>query len=380
MTLPIRKTIFWLHLAAGVLAGVVILLMSVTGVALTYERQMLAWAERGYLSQLRDGEEPLSIETLLDRVQDGEPEAAPSAVTLRSDLRAPASVSFGRGRSVFVDRYSGRVLGAGSPSARAFFRKVREWHRWMGMRGENRDRARAVTGACNLLFLFLVASGIVLWWPRNGSPASLRNVVWFRSGLSGKARDFNWHNTIGLWSAIPLAVVVFSGVFISYPWATSLLDRALGSDPPAQGRPGPGERERERERAFGQEAPSPALGGLDESWAAAAARFPDWKSLTVRIPAGGDEPWSFDVDRGNGARPDRRNRLVVDRLTGRIVEEQSASAQELPRRVRSWMRWLHTGEAFGFVGQTVAGIASANGALLVWTGLALAWRRFFPKR
>ncbi|HEX6736709.1 MAG TPA: PepSY domain-containing protein, partial [Vicinamibacteria bacterium] len=45
-------------------------------------------------------------------------------------------------------------------------------------------------------------------------------------------------------------------------------------------------------------------------------------------------------------------------------------------RLRSWMRWIHTGEAGGWPGQAVAGLASAGGALLVWTGLALAWRRW----
>ena len=43
----IRKTLFWLHLVAGCVAGVIILLMSLTGVLLTYERQMLAYFERG---------------------------------------------------------------------------------------------------------------------------------------------------------------------------------------------------------------------------------------------------------------------------------------------------------------------------------------------
>ncbi|MEQ1573862.1 MAG: PepSY domain-containing protein, partial [Vicinamibacterales bacterium] len=41
-----RRLIFWFHLSAGVTAGLVILLMSVTGVLLTYERQMVAWADR----------------------------------------------------------------------------------------------------------------------------------------------------------------------------------------------------------------------------------------------------------------------------------------------------------------------------------------------
>ena len=42
-----RKAIFWIHLSCGVAAGLVVLMMSVTGVILTYERQILAWQDRG---------------------------------------------------------------------------------------------------------------------------------------------------------------------------------------------------------------------------------------------------------------------------------------------------------------------------------------------
>jgi uncharacterized iron-regulated membrane protein len=40
------------------------------------------------------------------------------------------------------------------------------------------------------------------------------------------------------------------------------------------------------------------------------------------------------------------------------------------------MRFAHTGEVLGLPGQTVAGIVSAGAVVLVWTGFALAWRRF----
>jgi uncharacterized iron-regulated membrane protein len=40
------------------------------------------------------------------------------------------------------------------------------------------------------------------------------------------------------------------------------------------------------------------------------------------------------------------------------------------------MRFAHTGEVLGIPGQTVAGVVTAGGSVLVWTGLALAWRRF----
>jgi hypothetical protein len=40
------------------------------------------------------------------------------------------------------------------------------------------------------------------------------------------------------------------------------------------------------------------------------------------------------------------------------------------------MRFVHTGEYYGMAGQAIAGIASLGGALLVWTGIALSYRRF----
>ena len=55
-----------------------------------------------------------------------------------------------------------------------------------------------------------------------------------------------------------------------------------------------------------------------------------------------------------------------------------ASGQPASRgqRIRSWLRFAHTGEVYGVVGQTIAGVASAGAMVMVWTGLALTWRRF----
>ena len=43
--MTLRKILFWCHLAAGATAGAVILIMSVTGALLTYERQISWWAD-----------------------------------------------------------------------------------------------------------------------------------------------------------------------------------------------------------------------------------------------------------------------------------------------------------------------------------------------
>jgi uncharacterized iron-regulated membrane protein len=60
---------------------------------------------------------------------------------------------------------------------------------------------------------------------------------------------------------------------------------------------------------------------------------------------------------------------------GEVVTYESFSSQSPGRQLRSIMRFAHTGEVLGLPGQTVAGLVSAGGVVLVWTGVALAWRR-----
>jgi uncharacterized iron-regulated membrane protein len=225
----LRRIIFWCHLPVGVIGGLVIFNMCVTGVLLTYEKQITSWADtRNYRSAPpAPGAQHLPVETLIAKSRESRG-GNPTAITVKSDPSAPAEIAFGRETTLFVNPYTGSIYGEGSQRVRNFFRGVTEWHRWLGAKGENRNVARAITGACNLGFLFLVMSGFYLWWPRNWNLKSLRNVTWFRRGLPSKARYFNWHNVIGFWSAVPLFIVVLSAVMISYTWAGNLVYRIAG--------------------------------------------------------------------------------------------------------------------------------------------------------
>ncbi|HJU53138.1 MAG TPA: PepSY-associated TM helix domain-containing protein, partial [Pyrinomonadaceae bacterium] len=305
--------------------------------------------------------------------------------TLRADPTAPAEVSFGREGTLFVNPYTGEVLGGGSTGVRSFFRSVTDWHRWLGASGEGTGRSigRAITGASNFIFLFIVVSGFYLWWPRKWKKRLVRNVTWFRRGLTSRARNFNWHNTIGFWVAIPLFIVVFSGVVISYTWAGNLVYRAFGETPPAPrsapGQPpansGPQQRGGTERRDAGKPEEVTA-GGLDRLWALAEQQQPGWQSISLRLPAATEPTAVFTIDLGNGGQPQKRSQLTLDVKTGEVVRWEPFSSQTPGRRARSWLRFAHTGEAAGIVGQAVAGLVSAGGAVLVWTGLALAWRRF----
>ena len=369
--MTLRTFIFWPHLVAGLLAGSIILLMSATGVLLTYERQLIAWSD----SDLRstppaDGHALMQVESLLAALRRDEPALQVSALTLASDATAPVVIVSGQ-RTLYADAYTGRVLGETSQGVRRFMARVRAWHRWLAVEGEGRPVARAVTGWSNAIFLFIVASGTYLWFPRRWTWPRVRPVLMFNGGLHGKARDFNWHNVIGAWSAVPLFIVVLTAMPISFPWANALVYRAVGEEPPAQG--GRGGREG-GPAGSRQDAPEGAH-RLDALFSTAARHSPGWKTINLRMPASADAPVVFAIDRGDGGQPQLRSTLSLDRTTGAVVASESFSDQSLGRRLRSISRFAHTGEVLGLAGQTIAGLATAGSVVLVWTGIALAVRR-----
>jgi len=381
-----RSVLFWAHLVCGVAAGVVILLMSVTGVALTYEKQMLEWADQRAHPWVppSNGARPLSPETLLAAVTAARPGAAPTGVTRRADPGAPATVALEGNGALLVNPYTGAILGEPAPGLRAFFRATTNWHRWLALDGASRSTGRLVTGVANAAFLFIVVSGIYLWVPRLWTRLQFGQVLWFRRGLAAKARDFNWHNVIGIWSAVPLAIVVAGAVPISFPWASNVVYRLVGDTPPPppQARPAgaaapAGGRGARGERGERRASAPVSFAGLDAAWAAAEAKVPAWRAISTRLAGPAEAPFAITVDEGYGGQPQKRSTLTVDRASGVVRSWETFDALSPGRRARSWLRFAHTGEYYGLTGQTIAGLVSAGGAVLVYTGLALAWRRWW---
>ncbi|HEX7955800.1 MAG TPA: PepSY-associated TM helix domain-containing protein, partial [Pyrinomonadaceae bacterium] len=97
--------------------------------------------------------------------------------------------------------------------------------------------------------------------------------------------------------------------------------------------------------------------------------------ITLQLPQKPEAPVAFAIDRGNGGQPQLRSQLTLDRATGEVVRWEPYANNTAGRRLRTWLRFAHTGEVYGLAGQTVAALASLGGAFLVYTGLALALRR-----
>jgi uncharacterized iron-regulated membrane protein len=431
-----RKILFWLHLIAGVIAGVVIFIMSATGVALAFQPEIVAWMERDVrrVTPPTPDAKPLRLEELFAKLRAERPGERPASILIEADPTIALAVSYGPTNTFFVNPYSGAVRPRTAEGTRQFMQLMIDWHRFLGGHEEkNRARGKAITGACNVAFLFLAVSGLYLWWPRQWTKKILASVGLMNFKLRGKARDFNWHNAVGLWCAPVLIVLTATAMPISYRWAGDLIYKLTGSTPPTQGA-GPGGM-----ATPAVEVPAPPPGskplGMEALFAVAQREFPNWQQISYRsgggrggranasatattntnapalettnAPTTNRERSERAERRGEGAREGQRAgqregrgnaqpvtltvktqgqwplfssaQITLDPFTGNILQREGFSDQNLGRQVRSWTRYLHTGEALGVVGKAGAGLASAGALLLVWTGFALTWRRFFTR-
>jgi uncharacterized iron-regulated membrane protein len=324
----LRPVLFWMHFTAGAIAGGVVMVMSTTGVLLAFKPQVVAFVDRG--------------------------------------VRTPITVVDGA-TARYVDPASGAITGETDRRTQAFFKSVEAWHRWLAAADAHRATARAVTGACNLLFFVLAVSGPILWWPRRWSWQNVRSVLWFRRTATRRSRDFNWHNVAGIWMAPALAILTSTGVVMSYRWANDLLYRVAGSTPPAAAA-----RTAAAPRNPASAAPPTNLGAVI---ARARATVPAWRSMIIRPPARGGAPAIVSISDRRSWNAFARSQLTIDARTGAVVKWEPYAASSRGQKLRGWARFAHTGELFGMPGQVVAAAACAAGMLLVWTGLALAVRR-----
>ena len=67
--------------------------------------------------------------------------------------------------------------------------------------------------------------------------------------------------------------------------------------------------------------------------------------------------------------------LIVDAATGMVTTRAPFSEQSVRSQAGQIIRYAHTGQVGGLVGQGLAGLTCLVGALMVWTGIALPWRR-----
>ncbi|MCA8905262.1 MAG: PepSY domain-containing protein, partial [Hyphomonas sp.] len=278
-----------------------------------------------------------------------------------------------------LDPYTGLTLENTAHDMEAFFSRVEAIHRWLAFSGKRNETAAALNDLANLVFGGLLLTGIVLWWPKAWRWPIVRAQLFFRRGLTNaKARHYNWHHVLAAWTLLPLAAIVFSGIVFSYGWANNFVYAAFGEAPPQRG--GPPAPAAVAEAVAELPTGSLQIVSYDVLLAQAVEGAKGWHRVSITLPEPGARSVSMTVDRGNGVQAGKQRALRLARDGSGPVATTVTATGSPASKARRFIRFLHTGEIFGLLGQTIAALASVGAAVLVYTGLSLGIRRLIRMR
>ncbi len=379
-TARLRSLWFQVHLWIGVGLTLVLIPLSVSGSLLVWHDQLDRVLEPARFAVTGSPNRPLTDYADAARAVLGADEPVASIRLPEHDgdpIVVSAPMSFEgkpkpKGRppqhTVWVDPGAAAVLDHGS-SADGFSRFMHVLHGNLFIP----EVGRKVVGWLGWLMLISCLTGLWLWWPRRGPV--LNGLKWNRSPLfTGKL-----HHLVGFWVAIPLAVLSFTGAWISFPQTMKAAvapfvgasparegDRAPGGERPGKGRAGA--------RPQGGPGPRPAplaRTALDPDQAVAAAASvrpaPGLPLAQVAWPTVRKAEWTVTFREG-----ERSVEVTVDDATGkaRVRPPEADPAQGVARL----MRRIHDGVGLSLVWQTIIFLGGIAPAVLGITGIVM-WLR-----
>jgi uncharacterized iron-regulated membrane protein len=210
---------------------------------------------------------------------------------------------------------------------------------------------RTIVGWVGMLMFMSCLTGIWLWWPLSGDVAL--GFRWKRRNTT----NANLHYMSGFWVLIPLAMLSFTGAWISFPKLFSQFE----SHPSATG----ANREQAM-RAKPLEATITPVGAA----VGAAQRHATGPLASIGWPTDQKPEWRIGFERSGAPAT-----VTVDDATTRAEKPKPPQPETIARVMRRW----HDGTGMGPVWQTIIFLGGIIPALLSVTGIIIWWRARKPR-
>ena len=204
-----------LHLCLGLIAGLLICFISITGVIYLFHREISMIPYQDIVNRESEAKHLTNLEKLCFDFNEQYGQQ-PSAILIPEDKSKNLSIYGSKrgedGVTAFADRDSGELIGRTTGKEAAFFHTIMGLHRWLGM--DNYKLGRQFVGIATIIFIFMLISGIVLWWPK--SKYQVKHKMSLRLSRNFNILNYKLHINYGFYSAIFLVILAITGICFTY--------------------------------------------------------------------------------------------------------------------------------------------------------------------
>ncbi|MCC8407424.1 PepSY domain-containing protein [Mucilaginibacter sp. UR6-1] len=375
----VKAVAAWLHLWVGLVTGIIVVLVSVTGCILVFEDELFDTFHRDLVEVKQTGPaRPVSELLVIAQAKLGKKkpvsdirinEADHSYIFSASKINKKDKIQwwsyfsqFKYKDDVYINQYTGEVLGV-IDVRYEFFNITEQLHRQLLL---VKPVGSVIIGSCILLFLLMMITGFMLWLPKNLK--QLKKNLSVKWNARWKRVNYDLHNSFGFY-VLPIAMIIaITGLVWSFKWWEDGIYRILGS---------PGKVELVRKAPEVSTLP-PAVNQkhtLDNILAHIQHEVSNnYLTIGLNLPEK-DEPtlmaFVYHKNRSDGWR--NMSYFYFDMRNGKQFDKLIHSQKPLGLKWRNSNKDIHTGRIYGLGTQLLAFLASLVCASLPITGFMIWW-------
>jgi uncharacterized iron-regulated membrane protein len=363
----LKKVVGRLHLWLGLTSGLVVFLIAITGCLYAFKSEIenATQSYRFVDPQMKAGFLPSQLKTIAEEQLPGK---EVHAVLYGANDRA-AQVILYHGEPdyyyyyVYIDPYTGEVLKVKNMEA-DFFQFILDGHFYLWL---PHAIGQKVSATATLIFLFMLISGLVLWWPRN--KASRRQRFSIRWNARWRRKNYDLHNVVGVYVTWIAIILAMTGLVWGFQWFANGVYAVAGGD-----------RSLEYYEPLSDTSSVATLNepAIDKVFKKMVNDYPAGTIIEVHPPVSASSAIAANAnpDEGTYWKRDFRyfdqytlKELAVEHIYGRI--EETSAADKLIRMNYD----IHVGAILGLPGKILVFCASLLCASLPVTGVYIWWGR-----
>jgi uncharacterized iron-regulated membrane protein len=211
----IRKIIGKIHLWLGLSVGLIVVFLGITGCMLAFQKEIEAVTHT--YAYVKAEQKPFLQPSQLKPIAQA---ALPGKVlhsVIYGSTKESAQIAFYNGDPeyfyiVYLNPYSGEVLKVKNMS-RDFFRILVDGHFYLWLPPHI---GQPIVASATLIFVIMMISGIILWWPRNKAARKQRfSIKW---NARWRRVNYDLHNVLGFYMSWVAIFIALTGLVFGFQW------------------------------------------------------------------------------------------------------------------------------------------------------------------
>ncbi|WP_316796602.1 PepSY-associated TM helix domain-containing protein [Pedobacter agri] len=203
-----------IHLWLGLISGLFVCFLGITGCILAFEKEIEYFSQpyRNLAIQNQPLLPPSQLKQIADKAL---PNKHAHSVTYQPG-KATQVVYYNFDPEyyyiVFVNQYTGEVIKVKNMND-DFFRIVIMGHYYLWLPPEI---GQPILTTATLLFVILLFSGLILWWPKNKAASKQRFTI--KWNAKWRRVNYDFHNVLGFYITWIIIFIALSGMVMGFQW------------------------------------------------------------------------------------------------------------------------------------------------------------------